>query len=68
VLEYDKVYGDTLAKGDVIFEDGAYHELMHLREDDEGMLDFISYNLTTGEHDDTVLVDPDGLYALYRSE
>jgi hypothetical protein len=61
----DNVTGDALTTGDIILEDGAYHQLLSLEDDEQDLITFSTYNLSTGDHDDVAL-DPFDGYVIYR--
>lgn len=64
----DSVHGDTLAVGDIVSMDGEFHQLLRVDDaDPNGIVEGRSYNLTTGDDDDSVLFGADELVDIYRS-
>lgn len=63
--EIDTVLGDTLGKGDIVW-DGGFHQILRVQDEDDDKIIFDTYNLSTGD-EDSLTIYP-GLYStIYRS-
>lgn len=62
----DTVGGDSVTIGDIIKEDGSFHQIRRFDEDGVEAITFDTYNLSTGD-EDGVILDPNSDYDVYRS-
>lgn len=63
----DAVFSDTLGRGDIVRVDGEYHQLRGDGDADaDGLVTIDSYNLTTGDDEDSVLFDADEQVTIFR--
>lgn len=62
----DKTYGDAIAKGDIINEDGNFIIIESVEDNDLDAVEAYGQNLSTGDEWDNLL-DPSASYDLYRS-
>lgn len=66
--EIDTVYGDTIAKGDIVCFASNYHQITGEPSEDlnTSQISFPSYNLSTGDEDEVVF-GMDNNVTIFRS-
>lgn len=62
----DNVMCDSLAPGDIVQEEGEFHQIEKLWEDDGTTVTYDTYNLSTGD-EDSICLDPFMFINIYRS-
>lgn len=62
----DSTYGDSLAKGDIVFYEGDIHQITGGIEDDLDLVTYTTYNLETDDHDH-VIYDPNDRVDIYQA-
>ena len=61
----DSTYGDSIAKGDIISENGSFIQITEVHDDGTD-IEAYGHNLSTGDDWDNLLM-PHGHYDIYRS-
>lgn len=62
----DNVMADTLSRNDIVSDEGEFHQIRVLWEDDGTTVTYDTYNLSTGD-EDSICLDPFTFVNLYRS-
>lgn len=64
----DAVHADTLDKGDIICLDGEFHQLRSSVDvDPDWIVTSQTYNLTTGDDEDSIVFEADEMVNIYRT-
>lgn len=64
----DSVHADTLGKGDLVSLDGEFHQLRSNADvDDHGLVTVMTYNLTNGDDEDSLVFEEQDMVDIYRS-
>lgn len=62
----DNAMCDDLGPGDIVNDEGDYHQIRKLWEDDGDTITYDTYNLSTGD-EDSICLDPTMFTNIYRS-
>lgn len=62
----DNAMADTLGPGDIVNDEGEFHQVKALWEDDGSTVTYDTYNLSTGD-EDSICLDPVTFINIYRS-
>ena len=65
--EIDSILGDSVGKGDILLTNaGDYHQVQSVQDDISSIV-LHTYNLSTGDDEDFILIEPSDSVKIFRS-